>query len=105
MRSWPIFIAVLAMTQGATAQVPPDPANGRKLATELCTNCHLVSREQTGPVLDGIPSFMAIAGWPGQDEAKIQNILLNPPHPVMPTPPLNERQRADVAAYILSLKN
>ena len=36
MRSWPIFAALLAMTQGAAAQVPPDPANGAKLATELC---------------------------------------------------------------------
>jgi hypothetical protein len=47
---------------------------------------------------------MAIAARPGIDSAQIETTLLSPPHPAMPSPPLEARQTRDVAAYILSLR-
>jgi mono/diheme cytochrome c family protein len=88
----------------ALAQPAPDPGNGLALAQQLCQGCHLVSPRQAGPVPDGIPSFMALAARPGVDSARIEAVLIKPPHPLMPSPPLDTRQMKDVAAYILSLR-
>jgi mono/diheme cytochrome c family protein len=96
-------LACLAATPGV-AQPAADPARGGVLAAQLCSSCHLVSPRSQGPVPDGIPSFMAIAARPGINSARIETTLLSPPHPVMPSPPLDPRQMRDVAAYILSLR-
>jgi mono/diheme cytochrome c family protein len=88
----------------AMAQPAADPTNGRALAQELCTGCHLVGPEDKGPVPDGIPSFVEIAGRPGTDADRLQIALLRPPHSLMPSPPLDTRETQDVAAYILSLR-
>ena len=87
----------------AGAQETGDPVQGKKLAEQLCAGCHLVGPEQRGPVPDGVPSFMAIAGRPGLDTKQIEASLIRPPHPAMPAPPLDRLQMRDVAAYILSL--
>jgi hypothetical protein len=55
-------------------------------------------------VPDGISSFMAIAARPGMDAARLEAALLSPPHPAMPSPPLDTRQVHDIAAYILPLR-
>ena len=101
-----LLVASLACLSAAPglAQPAADPASGGVLAGQLCSGCHLVSPRSHGPVPDGIPSFMAIAARPGIDSARIEATLLSPPHPVMPSPPLDPRQLHDVAAYILSLR-
>ena len=88
----------------ALAQPAPDPAAGKLLAEQLCSSCHLVGPRQAGPVPDGVPSFMAIAARPDNDERRIQAALISAPHPLMPSPPLDSRQMADVASYILTLR-
>jgi mono/diheme cytochrome c family protein len=100
-----LLVASLAClwTAPGLAQPAADPASGRVLAGQLCSGCHLVDPRSQGPVPDGIPSFMAIAARPGIDSARIETTLLSPPHPAMPSPPLDPHQMRDVAAYILSL--
>ena len=105
---WTLFalgglLAAAAAPAGAQ-EVPADPANGLALAEQLCRNCHLVRPEQRGPVPDGVPSFMAVAGRPGVTQSRLEAALIHPPHPMMPNPPLSQQQVRDVAAYILSLK-
>ena len=95
--------SILLAAVPALAQ-PVDTANGLDLAQRLCSACHLVSAKPQGPVPDGVPSFMAIAAKPGMDAARIEATLIQPKHPAMPTPPLDNRQRRDVAGYILSLR-
>jgi mono/diheme cytochrome c family protein len=100
------LIVTLALSGAAVAQeapTPPDSANGKALAGELCASCHLTAPEDRGPVPDGIPTFMAVADRPGIDEDALTAALLKE-HPVMPQPPLTSRQTADVVAYILSLR-
>lgn len=96
-----LAVAALAGAGGVAAQ-PIDPAAGRALALELCSNCHLVPGA-TRPVPDGVPGFAAIArAW--NDPKALADRLIAPPHPEMPPPPLGNRQRAEVAAWILSLR-
>jgi mono/diheme cytochrome c family protein len=102
-----VVIGVLTALLGiapAQAQMPGDPGRGRELAGQLCSSCHLIGREQGGPVPDGIPSFMAIAARPGLTEDHLLGVLVSPPHPVMPASPFGQQQMRDTAAYILSLR-
>jgi hypothetical protein len=102
---WLLMASLICLSAApGLAQPAADPANGGVLAGELCSGCHLVGPRSQGPVPDGIPSFMAIAARPGIDSARVERTLLSPPHPVMPSPPLDLRQMRDVAAYILSLR-
>jgi mono/diheme cytochrome c family protein len=88
---------------GQPAGPAPDPEAGRAVAASLCRGCHLISREDRGPVPDGVPSFVAIAAKPGQSEDGVKAALLGP-HPIMPEPPITTQQSADVAAYIMTLR-
>ena len=88
----------------AHTQPIPDAANGHALAGRPCAPCHLIGPEAKGPLPDGIPSFMAITTRPGADATRIQASVLSPPHPAMPSPPLDMRQIQDAAAYILTLE-
>jgi mono/diheme cytochrome c family protein len=109
MRSYLLGLLGVAALHGGVAQAqqatgPGDPAAGKAVATSLCRTCHLVSPEDRGPVPDGVPSFMAIGGRAGQTEDGVAAAILGP-HPIMPQPPIGNRQAADVAAYIMSLGN
>ena len=105
-----MWLGLLAYLMGilaastAQSQPAPSPTNGRALAAKLCAGCHLVGPDAKGPVPDGVPSFMAIAARPDSDERRIQAALISVPHPLMPSPPLDSRQMADVASYILTLR-
>lgn len=97
-------LALMGAAAGSDAQEPDQRERGLALSQKLCQGCHLVSPAQRGPVPDGVPSFMALAERPGVDAPAVEAALLAPPHPLMPDPPLDHRQRQDVAAYILSLR-
>lgn len=91
---------------GAAAQTTElDAAKGRELAEKLCTSCHIVGKEAaSASVPADVPSFVAIAGRPGQTaEAIAGRIVL--PHPPMPQIQLTRTDIAALATYILSLKN
>ena len=95
----------LALTlANARAEPPGDPARGHDLVRQSCGACHLVDLKQRGPVPDGIPSFMALAARPGETEDDLLGSLINPPHPQMPSMPLDQQQMRNVVAYILSLR-
>jgi mono/diheme cytochrome c family protein len=83
----------------------PDAAAGKQLAEKLCTNCHLIgSATQQQPANVDVPSFPEIASREGQTEGAITARIILPKHP-MPTIPLTKAELADLAAYILSLRN
>ncbi|MGB0572832.1 MAG: c-type cytochrome [Alphaproteobacteria bacterium] len=70
------------------------------MSRDLCAGCHIVSEDQRGPVLEGMPSFPELA------RSKRSNVQLRAwltePHPPMPPLPLSEREIASVIAYIRS---
>jgi len=81
----------------------PDPENGKQLAQRLCSNCHLVESGQEHAVAD-VPSFHEIANMEGQTEGSIMGKIIIPKHP-MPVIPITKSELADLAAYIMSMKD
>jgi mono/diheme cytochrome c family protein len=97
----PLF-ASLALA-GVTST--PDPVQGKILAEKLCTNCHLVeSAQQQQPANADVPSFKEIAEREDQSAGAIAARIMLPKHP-MPQIPLTKAELADLAAYILSLRD
>ena len=54
-------LALLALASPATAQEDQARRDGARLARDLCSECHIVSEGQRGPVIDGVPSFASLA--------------------------------------------
>ena len=88
---------------GVTSE--PDPVLGKSLAEKLCNNCHLVgSAQQQQPANADVPSFQEIANREDQTAGAIIARIMLPKHP-MPQIPLTKAELADLAAYILSLRD
>ena len=82
---------------------------GREFALQACTGCHVVSSDQPfAPDLKGMPDFHTIANRPGVTAESLRRKLAAlprvPPHGQMANPEINDVDRADVVAYILSLR-
>lgn len=102
VKQWVLAAALLGMA--AQSGAAADRATGKTLAQKLCVNCHIVAPgENAAPVTAGVPSFAAIAAKPEQTAEKVGAFILNP-HPPMPEVQLTNRERGDLAAYIMSLK-
>jgi mono/diheme cytochrome c family protein len=98
-----LVLSVPLALAGVTSK--PDPVQGKALAEKLCTNCHLVgSAEQQQSANADVPSFPEIANLEGQTAGAITARIMLPKHP-MPTIPLTKSELADLAAYILSLRD
>lgn len=97
-----MFLGVLA-AGSAGAQDARERRAGEQLARDLCSECHIVSEVQRGPVLDGVPSFPELARSKRTD-AQLRAWLTDP-HPPMPDQPLSEREIASVIAYIRSFSD
>lgn len=93
-----------AAGQGAGAQQPPgNPEAGRAIASRSCAQCHLVGSGEHRSVVDGVPTFGALARDPSMSVSRLQGFM-QAPHPPMPDLALTRREINDVTAYILSLR-
>ena len=102
-----ILLAVAAYALApmpATAQpVLADAAEGRVLASKLCSNCHVTEGQSaTSPRAD-VPSFVAIANSPRTTAESLAAAIILP-HPEMPGIALTRSEIRNVIGYILSLK-
>ncbi|MCC5977040.1 MAG: cytochrome c [Salinarimonas sp.] len=84
----------------------PSPERGQAVAEQWCATCHARDEEARAARVaqegDG-PSFAAIAGRDGRDEQFLWDFLEGDHFP-MPTYRLFPQERADIAAYIVSLR-
>jgi mono/diheme cytochrome c family protein len=94
------MLAVLGVALPAAAQEEGDPAGGQKLATQLCTACHIVGTENVGS--DAAPPFPVIARNPDMTLSEL-HAWAGPAHPVLPNLALTPEQIADINAYLDSL--
>ena len=100
-----LFTLIVLLSAGEAlggATGAPNPDHGKNLAASLCSNCHLVGKEQQQANAD-VPSFQEIANKEGQSAGAIMAHIMLPKHP-MPTIPLTKSELADLSAYILSLR-
>ena len=98
----PPFFRVPHLCRG---HLEPDKCWARSLAETFCTNCYLVgSAQQQQPANADVPSFQEIANREDQTAGAITARIMLPKHP-MPQIPLTKAELADLAAYILSLRD
>jgi mono/diheme cytochrome c family protein len=84
------------------AQESADATRGWKLAFGTCAVCHGVhDNEKSGS--GGAPTFSSIANVKGMS-AMALNVALQSSHRSMPNIMLDAQERADVIAFILTLK-
>ena len=86
-----------------------DADAGHDLAERACTGCHVVSADQPfAPLLNGAPHFREIANRPDVTAASLRRTIaalpLVPRKGRMANPHLTDDQLADVAAYIMTLR-
>ena len=89
---------------GGPVTSAPNSQHGKELAARLCSNCYLVSNAEQRQANADVPSFHEIANQESQSVGAIMAHIMLPKHP-MPTIPLTKTELADLAAYILSLRD
>lgn len=108
-----LFISLFATSADATtAKKPAERGNadaGRDLALQACTGCHIVSDDQPfAPLLKGAPDFRDIANRPNVTAASLRRTIAAlpqvPRRGQMANPLLTDADLADVAAYIMTLR-
>jgi mono/diheme cytochrome c family protein len=108
-----LFISLVAtFANAATAKKTAERGNadaGRDLALEACTGCHIVSDNQPfAPLLKGAPDFREIANRPSVTAASLRRTIAAlpqvPRRGQMANPLLTDAELADVAAYIMTLR-
>lgn len=95
----------LAMGAGAAAAGPGEDRRmeGSALATQLCSQCHLVGREPQIGDFAG-PAFLRVANMPSTTGLSL-NVFLQSHHRQMPSLRLDRDEMNAVIDYILSLKD
>jgi mono/diheme cytochrome c family protein len=97
----PLVAAGLTLSLAAPAQ-PGERAAGRRLATELCGECH-----QARPPFPSLhrypPSFEDIAKLPSTTRLSLK-VFLRSSHRQMPNFIISNSDTDDIVDYILSLK-
>jgi mono/diheme cytochrome c family protein len=108
-----LFVSLIAILAGtASGKEPANRGNanaGRELALDACNGCHIVSDDQRfPPLLKGAPGFREIANRPKVTAASLRRTIAAlpqvPRNGRMANPLLTDEQLADVAAYIMTLR-
>jgi mono/diheme cytochrome c family protein len=103
---------IATFADAATSKKAAERGNadaGRDLALEACTGCHVVSDKQPfAPLLTGVPDFRQIANRPNVTAASLRRTIAAlpqvPRRGQMANPLLTDAELADVAAYIMTLR-
>jgi mono/diheme cytochrome c family protein len=96
------LVAAFLLGTPALAQDRGDVKRGSQLALGTCAVCHSVGKggRSTNP---SAPPFRTIAETEGMSEMAL-SVALQTPHHEMPNIMLDPQERADVIAYIMSLR-
>ena len=98
-----ILPAFSVVANDVAAQGAGDPREGLIVARQFCSECHAVQQGQVGSPNSRSPTFVALANTPGMTATALL-VALTTPHAGMPMFILTGEQRANIIAYILSLK-
>ena len=101
--TWMACIALTCGGSGVMAQETGDAQAGLTFARSLCAVCHAVEADAADSPNSSAPTFRRIAAEPGMTGIALSVILRNP-HREMPDLILSTAERANVIAYILTLK-
>jgi mono/diheme cytochrome c family protein len=96
------FVVALAPLPAGQFAYAADVARGRSLAQILCSQCHFIITNSAGWF--NAPSFVAIAKDPATTSTSLEAIIETPHPKLMGRAARSPSEAADLAAYILSLK-
>ena len=77
---------------------------GRRLARESCSQCHLLGEGTGRSTNEKAPPFWVVANTPGMTSAALRVILVTP-HRHMPALTIRGEEADSIVEYILSLKD
>jgi mono/diheme cytochrome c family protein len=90
---------------GTYEKLEGNPVAGRRYAVRMCAQCHdVVSRSENADADISPPGFHAVANARTTTGMGL-NVFLQSPHTDMPNLIISRRDRRDVIAYILSLRD
>jgi len=98
-----VGLMVFAAGHFAAAQELGEAGAGYDYASRICSGCHAVQRGANASPNEKAPPFEAIANTRGMSEMALR-VWFQTPHPTMPNLGMSARQKDDVIAYILTLK-
>ena len=87
----------------AVGQTNGDAGRGLVYAQKVCAECHAITALQPISPQPGVTPCKVIANAPGMTPTAIL-VWLQTPHPTMPNLMIDAADKADVIAYIASLK-
>lgn len=90
-----------AVLIGPSALAAGDPDAGAALAMRWCTSCHVVRQLDSGPVVQGPPTFQAMARERTPDALRT---FLARPHDPMPPLELSRADIENLIAYLETLR-
>ena len=110
LRWAPVFLT-LSLSACVTAVAPttdqasqaPSPTRGLSYAQAVCATCHAVAAGQDVSPNRSAPTFMVIANTPGMTSTAL-NAWLHSAHASMPNLIVEASDRADIAAYLATLR-
>ena len=92
-----------AMVVAASRADNGDPMHGRRVAIEICSDCHLVAEDQPNQDPQWLPRFSSLAERDDVDKEWLETFFRTA-HLEMPEPDLSDAEVANIIAYFLSLK-
>ena len=98
-----LVVMVVAGADLVASQELGEASAGYDYASQICSGCHAVQRGVLASPNQKAPPFEAIANTRGMTEMALR-VWFQTPHPTMPNLMMTARQKDDVIAYILSLK-
>lgn len=98
------FLLAFAGMTAAAAQESGDAERGHRFAEKVCAECHGIEKGYQPSPEPFAPTFEAVAKSPGMS-AMALSVFLQTPHATMPNLVLSAGERADIIAYITSLRN
>ena len=107
MSGWKSVVAAIGISgllaMPSNAQEIGHSGAGLALARRLCSQCHAVKKDETQSPEAAAPAFQQLATTPGMTATAL-SAALNTSHQAMPNIMLEVDEKADIVAYILSLK-
>ena len=98
-----IAAMIFVVAGSANAQQSGSVEEGRRLAGEVCAECHGIDNAGGGSTNANAPTFKDIANTPGMTSAAL-TVALQTPHRTMPNLVIKGDASQNIIAYILSLK-
>lgn len=96
-------IVLAALPFRVAAQETGDPVEGRHLAGEFCSNCHVITPTKQAVGNNHVPTFSSVANRPSTTPATLRKSMLRP-HPQISNMQATPDEIRDLIAYILSLR-